>query len=65
LTNVLAATGEVSSGFARLRMHSTGLLKVTKSGASLPRVGSKSLPLILASGFALGAVLTIHMRTRW
>src|SRR5260370_37528679 len=29
----------------------------------LAEVGSKSLPLVIASGFALGAVLTLHSRS--
>src|SRR5512132_1163857 len=29
----------------------------------LAEVGSKSLPLVIASGFALGAVLTLHTRS--
>jgi phospholipid/cholesterol/gamma-HCH transport system permease protein len=32
-------------------------------GRQLAEVGAKSLPLVIASGFALGAVLTLHTRS--
>jgi len=64
LSNVLEAAGEVSLfGFRALG----GFLRPPFEGGQIRRqlaeIGSKSLPLIIASGFALGAVLTLHTRS--
>jgi phospholipid/cholesterol/gamma-HCH transport system permease protein len=62
--NVLALTGEVSIfGFRAI----VNLFRRPFEGAQIRRqlaeIGSNSLPLIIASGFALGAVLTMHTRS--
>jgi phospholipid/cholesterol/gamma-HCH transport system permease protein len=64
LTNVLALTGEVSVfGFRAI----ANLFRRPFEGAQIRRqvaeIGSRSLPLVIASGFALGAVLTMHTRS--
>jgi phospholipid/cholesterol/gamma-HCH transport system permease protein len=64
LTNVLEAAGDVSLfGFRAI----TDLFRRPFEGEQIRRqlaeIGSKSLPLVIASGFALGAVLTLHTRS--
>lgn len=64
MTNVLALTGDVSVfGFRAV----ASLFRRPFEGAQVRRqlaeVGSRSAPLVIASGFALGAVLTLHTRS--
>src|SRR5216683_108069 len=61
MSNVFEIAGEVSAfGFRAV----TGLFRRPFEGEQIRRqlaeVGTKSLPLVIASGFALGAVLTLH-----
>jgi len=64
LTNIFEFVGNVSRfglrGFVDLfrRPFEGGQI-----GRQLAEVGAKSLPLVIASGFALGAVLTLHTRS--
>ena len=64
MTNVLEIAGDVSLFGWRA---ATNLFRRPFEGdqiwQQLAEVGSKSLPLIIASGFALGAVLTLHTRS--
>jgi phospholipid/cholesterol/gamma-HCH transport system permease protein len=64
LTNVLDLAGEVSLFGLRAIMD---LFRRPFEGDQIRRqiaeVGSKSLPLVIASGFALGAVMTLHTRS--
>ena len=64
LTNPLEIAGEVSRFGLRAV---TDLFRRPFEGnqilGQLAEVGSKSLPLVVASGFALGAVLTLHTRS--
>jgi phospholipid/cholesterol/gamma-HCH transport system permease protein len=64
LTNPLEIAGEVSLFGLRAV---TALFRRPFEGdqirQQLAEVGSKSLPLVIASGFALGAVLTLHTRS--
>src|SRR6266699_6560882 len=64
MSNVFQIAGEVSAfGFRAV----TGLFRRPFEGDQIRRqfaeIGSKSLPLVVASGFALGAVLTLHTRS--
>src|ERR1700741_3708173 len=64
MTNVFEIAGEVSVfGFQAV----TELFQRPFEGGQIRRqlaeIGSKSLPLVIASGFALGAVLTLHTRS--
>jgi phospholipid/cholesterol/gamma-HCH transport system permease protein len=64
LSNVFGIAGEVSVfGFRAV----TGFFRRPFEGDQIRRqfaeVGSKSLPLVIAAGFALGAVLTLHTRS--
>src|SRR5712692_7550062 len=64
MSNVFEIAGEVSAlGFRAV----TGLFRRPFEGdqfrRQLAEVGAKSLPLVVASGFALGAVLTMHTRS--
>src|SRR6266496_2550241 len=64
MSNVFEIAGEVSAfGFRAV----TGLFRRPFEGDQIRRqfaeIGSKSLPLVVASGFALGAVLTLHTRS--
>src|ERR1700675_103472 len=64
MSNVFEIAGEVSAfGFRAV----TGLFRRPFEGDQIRRqlaeIGSKSLPLVIASGFALGAVLTLHTRS--
>jgi phospholipid/cholesterol/gamma-HCH transport system permease protein len=64
VTNVLELAGDVSLFGLRAV---TELCRRPFEGAQIRRqiaeVGSKSLPLVVASGFAIGAVLTLHTRS--
>jgi phospholipid/cholesterol/gamma-HCH transport system permease protein len=64
LTNVLALTGEVSVFGLRAVAN---LFRRPFEGVQIRRqlseVGSRSAPLVIAAGFALGAVLTLHTRS--
>src|SRR5260370_36994169 len=64
MSNVFEIAGEVSAfGFRA----AGGLFRRPFEGDQIRRqlaeVGAKSLPLVIASGFALGAVLTLHTRS--
>ena len=64
VSNVLEIAGEVSQfGFRAI----LDAFRRPFEGAQIQRqiveVGSKSLPLLIASGFSLGAVLTLHTRS--
>src|SRR6266704_204097 len=64
MSNMFQIAGEVSAfGFRAV----TGLFRRPFEGDQIRRqfaeIGSKSLPLVIASGFALGAVLTLHTRS--
>jgi phospholipid/cholesterol/gamma-HCH transport system permease protein len=66
LSNVFETAGEVSVfGFQAV----TGLFRRPFEGEQIRRqlaeIGSKSLPLVIASGFALGAALALHMQARF
>ncbi len=64
MTKLLAIAGDVSLFGLRAV---TDLLRRPFEGDQIRRqfaeVGSRSLPLVIASGFALGAVLTLHTRS--
>jgi len=64
LSNVLEITGEVSLFGLRAVMDA---FRRPFEGGQIRRefadVGSRSLPLIIAAGFALGAVMTLHTRS--
>jgi phospholipid/cholesterol/gamma-HCH transport system permease protein len=64
LTNVFEITGEVSTfGFRALADLFRRPFEGEQIRRQLAEIGSKSLPLVIASGFALGAVLTLHTRS--
>jgi len=64
VTNVLAITGEVSLfGFRAVKDAFRRPFEGEQIRRQLAEIGSKSLPLVIASGFALGAVLTMHTRS--
>ena len=64
MSNVLEIAGEVSIFGSRAL---TDVFRRPFEGEQIRRqlaaIGSKSLPLVIASGFALGAVLTLHTRS--
>lgn len=64
MTNVLETAGKVSLFGLRAAIDA---FRRPFEGAQIVRnlaeVGSKSLPLVIASGFALGAVMTLHTRS--
>ena len=64
MTNVFEIAGKVSLFGLRATIDS---FRRPFEGAQIMRqlaeVGSKSLALVIASGFALGAVMTLHTRT--
>jgi phospholipid/cholesterol/gamma-HCH transport system permease protein len=63
LTNALAVTGEVSQfGFRAVRSLLRRPFEADQIRRQLAEIGTRSLPLVIASGFALGAVLTMHTR---
>ena len=62
-TNVLAIAGDISLfGLRAVTDAFRRPFEVAQIRRQLAEVGSKSLPLIVAAGFALGAVLTLHTR---
>ena len=62
-TSVLATAGDISLfGLRAVTSAFRRPFEVAEIRRQLGEVGSKSLPLIVASGFALGAVLTLHTR---
>jgi hypothetical protein len=62
-TNMLAIAGDISLfGLRAVTDAFRRPFEVDQIRRQLAEVGSKSLPLIVASGFALGAVLTLHTR---
>ena len=64
MANVLEATGDVSLfGLRAVTDLFRRPFEVEQIQRQLAEAGSKSLPLIIASGFALGAVLTMHTRS--
>ena len=64
MSNVFEIAGEVSLFGLRAAIDS---FRRPFEGAQIVRqlaeVGSQSLPLVIASGFALGAVMTLHTRS--
>jgi phospholipid/cholesterol/gamma-HCH transport system permease protein len=64
LTNTLEFVGRVSRfGFRGFLDLFRRPFEGGQISRQLTEVGAKSLPLVIASGFALGAVLTLHTRT--
>jgi len=64
LTNTLEFVGKVSRfGFRGIADLFRLPFEGGQIGRQLAEVGSKSLPLVIASGFALGAVMTLHTRS--
>lgn len=64
LTNLLAITGEVSLfGLRAVKDAFRRPFEGEQIRRQLVEVGSKSLLLVIVSGFALGAVLTMHTRS--
>jgi phospholipid/cholesterol/gamma-HCH transport system permease protein len=64
LTNVLEIAGDVSLfGFRAITALFRRPLEGEQIRRQLAEVGSKSLLLVIAAGFALGAVLTLHTRS--
>ncbi len=62
-TNVFAIAGDISLfGLRAITDAFRRPFEVAEIRRQLGEVGSKSLPLIVASGLALGAVLTLHTR---
>ena len=60
-TNMRAIAGDISPfGMRAIIDACRRPFEVPEIRRELAEVGSKSLPLILASGFALGPVLTLH-----
>ena len=64
VSNVLAITGEVSLfGLRAVKDVFRRPFEGEQIRRQLAEIGSRSLPLVIASGFALGAVLTMHTRS--
>jgi phospholipid/cholesterol/gamma-HCH transport system permease protein len=64
VSNVIAATGEVSLfGLRAMKDVFRRPFEAEQIRQQFAEIGSKSLPLVVASGFALGAVLTMHTRS--
>ena len=64
LTNILAMTGEVSLfGLRAIKDAFRRPFESEQLLMQLAEVGSQSLPLVIAAGFALGSVLTLHTRS--
>jgi phospholipid/cholesterol/gamma-HCH transport system permease protein len=64
LTSALEIAGEVSAfGMRAVRDFFRRPFEGDQIRRELAEIGSKSLPLVIASGFALGAVLTMHTRS--
>jgi phospholipid/cholesterol/gamma-HCH transport system permease protein len=63
LSNVFETAGEVSVlGFQAVTDLFSRPFEGEQIRRQLAEIGSKSLPLVIASGFSLGAVLTLHTR---
>lgn len=63
MTNVFETAGKVSLfGFRAILDGFRRPFEFAEIVRHLGEVGSKSLPLVIASGFALGAVMTLHTR---
>src|SRR5258707_3544897 len=64
MSNVFEIAGKVSAfGFRAVTCLFERPFEGDQLRRQLAEVGSKSLPLVVASGFALGAVLTLHTRS--
>jgi phospholipid/cholesterol/gamma-HCH transport system permease protein len=64
LTSVFETTGKVSLFGLRAALDTFRRpLEGAQIARQLAEVGSRSLPLVIASGFALGAVMTLHTRS--
>ena len=64
MTNILAMTGEVSLfGLRAIKDAFRRPFESEQLLMQLAEVGSQSLPLVIAAGFALGSVLTLHTRS--
>ena len=64
MSNVFEIAGDVSLfGYRAITSLFRRPLEAEEIGRQLAEVGSKSLPLIIPAGFALGAVLTLHTRS--
>ena len=64
MTNVLEIAGDVSLfGWRAITNSFRRPFEGDQIWRQLAEVGSESLPLVIASGFALGAVLTLHTRS--
>jgi phospholipid/cholesterol/gamma-HCH transport system permease protein len=64
LTNALEFVGNVSRfGLQGITDLFRRPFEAGQMGRQLAEAGSKSLPLVIASGFALGAVMTLHTRS--
>ena len=64
MTKVFEVAGEVS--LFGLRAAIDSFCRPFEGGqivSQLREIGAKSLPLVIASGFALGAVMTLHTRS--
>src|SRR5713101_758475 len=64
MSNVFEIAGEVSAfGFRAVTCLFERPFEGDQIRRQIAEVGSKSLPLVIASGFALGAVMTLHTRS--
>jgi phospholipid/cholesterol/gamma-HCH transport system permease protein len=64
LTKILEFIGKVSLfGFRAIADLFSPPFEAAQLGRQLEEIGSRSVPLIAASGFALGAVMTLHTRS--
>jgi phospholipid/cholesterol/gamma-HCH transport system permease protein len=64
LTTVLEFVGKVSLfGFRVIADLFRRPFEIAQIGLQLAEIGSRSVPLLVASGFALGAVMTLHTRS--
>src|SRR5712672_1135494 len=64
MSNVFEIAGEVSAfGFRAVTVLFRRPFEGDQIRRQLAEIGSKSLPLVIASGFALGAIMTLHTRS--
>ena len=64
MTKILELIGKVSLfGFRAIADLFSPPFEAAQLGRQLEEIGSRSVPLIAASGFALGAVMTLHTRS--
>src|SRR6202051_639749 len=64
MSNIVEIAGDVSAfGYRAATSLFRRPFEESQIRRQLAEVGSKSLPLVIASGFALGAVLTLHTRS--